>query len=278
MKPDWLKVRLDTSGKFAQTEAAMFELGLSTVCDGAHCPNKCECWGKGTATFMILGEACTRACGFCAVRKGPREGPQEDEPERLAEAVRRLGLKYVVITSVCRDDLRDGGAGHFAECVAAVKETGAKVEALIPDYSGRKLKAVVEAGPDVVAHNIETVSRLTPKVRDPRAGYEKSLKVLQEVKKLNPRMKTKSSLMLGLGETKAQVVKAMRDLRKAKVEMLTLGQYLRPSERQLPVGRYVPPAEFEELKKEAEKMGFACVSGPFVRSSYMAEELCAGVK
>ncbi len=280
-KPDWLKVRLETAGKFAETSKALFELGLSTVCDGAHCPNKCECWGKGTATFMVLGEACTRRCGFCTVKNGVMERPDETEPERLAQAVSRLRLNYVVVTSVTRDDLPDGGAAHFARCVEEAKKAKAIVEVLIPDFSGRieSLRLVVDAGPHVLGHNIETVRELTGKVRDPRAGYETSLSVLRMSKRLNPEIKTKSSLMLGLGESREQVVRTMKDLREAKVDILTLGQYLRPSDRQVPVERYVPPKEFAELKEVAEKMGFACSAGPFVRSSYMAKEMfekCGG--
>jgi len=278
MKPDWLKVRLDAGERFGETTRLLKQMGLKTVCEGAHCPNKCACWAKGTATFMVLGETCTRRCGFCTVKKGAVSVPAKDEPRRLGDAVKGLGLHYVVITSVCRDDLPDGGAGHFAKCIGAAKKSGARVEALIPDYLGSALGDILKAQPDVISHNLETVSRLSPDVRDPRAGYEKSLRVLRTVKRLDPFVKTKSSLMLGLGETRGEVMTAMEDLRMAGVDMLTLGQYLRPSARQLPVERYLPPEEFGELEFIAERMGFACAAGPFVRSSYMAEELHGKVK
>ncbi len=273
MKPEWLKTKLYTGNKFPKIASVLHELDLTTVCQGAHCPNKSTCWGRGTATFMIMGPICTRSCRFCAVQKGKPDNLDPTEPFRLAEAVERLFLKYVVITSVDRDDLVDRGAGHFASCVEEVRKIGALVEVLIPDYVGNDLETVVASGPDVIGHNIEVVSRLTPEVRDRRAGYEKSLQVLQEVKKLDGRIKTKSSLMLGIGETDKEVIGTMHDLRDAGVDMLTLGQYLRPSKNQIQVSSYVTPAEFSEFGKMAEEIGFICSSGPFVRSSFAAAEM-----
>ena len=270
MKPEWLRIRLDTGRKFAQTASVLRSLNLSTVCNGARCPNKSTCWGNGTATFMIMGQVCTRNCRFCSVASGKPEKLDESEPFRLAEAVKRLALTYTVITSVDRDDLEDGGAGHFAKCVQAVKKTEAKVEVLIPDYDRDAIKRIVDSLPDVIGHNIEVVRRLTPDVRDVRAGYEKSLEVLREVKRLNNKIKTKSSLMLGVGETQEEVMETICDLWKAGVDMLTIGQYLRPTKNQIEVARYVPPAEFSRLGKTAEDMGFVCSSGPFVRSSFNA--------
>jgi len=251
---------------------------LSTVCEEARCPNLPACWGQGTATFMILGEICTRACRFCAVKHGKPSPPDPEEPERLASAAKALGLRYVVLTSVDRDDLPDGGASHFASCIRALKKAAPnlRVEALIPDFSGQReaLEEVVEAGPDVVGHNLETVRRLTPWVRDRRAGYELSLFVLRTLKELSPKIFTKSSLLLGLGETEEEVEEALRDLREAGVDIVVLGQYLRPTSRELPVARYVPPEEFEAWRKRALSLGFrAVLSGPLVRTSFRASEV-----
>lgn len=251
---------------------------LHTVCEEAFCPNVADCWGSGTATIMLLGDVCTRSCRFCAVRSGnPRGAIDTGEPRRVAEAVAELGLRYAVLTSVCRDDLPDGGAAHFAETVRAIKMMNhdTVVEALIPDFNAdrKALEELVASGPEVVGHNIETVERLTPFLRDPRAGYRKSLKVLATIKELNHRIFTKSSIMLGLGETEEEVVAAMTDLRSVGVDMLTLGQYLRPSKKQLPVTEYVPPEKFERLKQTASRLGFRCVvAGPLVRSSYLSAE------
>jgi len=251
---------------------------LSTVCEEARCPNLPACWGQGTATFMILGEICTRACRFCAVKHGKPSPPDPEEPERLASAAKALGLRYVVLTSVDRDDLPDGGASHFASCIRALKKAAPnlRVEALIPDFSGQReaLEEVVEAGPDVVGHNLETVRRLTPRVRDRRAGYELSLFVLRTLKELSPKIFTKSSLLLGLGETEEEVEEALRDLREAGVDIVVLGQYLRPTPRELSVARYVPPEEFEAWRMRALKLGFrAVLSGPLVRTSFRASEV-----
>jgi len=282
-KPDWLKVGLPSGPSVARLQRLVGELGLHTVCQEALCPNLGECWGHGTMTVMILGEVCTRACKFCAVHTGHPGGRVDPtEPQRVAEAVRRLGLGYVVLTSVDRDDLPDGGAGQFAATVRAIKRAApaTRVEALTPDFQGdrKAVATVLEAGLDVFAHNLETVRRLTPRVRDPRAGYDQSLAVLafareyREEKGLD--YLTKSSLMVGLGETEAEIREAMADLRAAGVEVLTLGQYLRPTKNHLPVARYVPPEDFAKYRDWGYAMGFLEVfSGPLVRSSYRAERV-----
>jgi len=278
VKPGWLRVRVHPQALPAveRMERLLAELGLGTVCRSAHCPNLPSCWGQGTATFMLLGEVCTRACRFCAVRTGwPGGEVDPEEPGRIAEAVRRLGLRYVVLTSVDRDDLPDGGARHFAACIRAIRAAapGALVEALIPDFSGDReaLREVVTAGPQVVGHNLETVRRLTPEVRDGRAGYELSLSVLRTLKELEPHLVTKSSLLLGLGEAPEEVEEALSDLREAGVDIVVLGQYLRPTPAQLPVVRYVPPEEFARWEARARGMGFkAVVAGPLARTSFRA--------
>lgn len=278
-KPAWLRVEIgpDRAG-YERVCAVLREEGLHTVCESAHCPNLPTCFGAGTATFMILGDICTRACRFCAVNHGNPRPPDPTEPKRLAQAVKKLGLRYAVLTSVDRDDLPDGGASHFAACIRAIKEAApeTKVEALIPDFSGEKeaLKAVVKAGPDVVGHNLETVRRLSPLVRDRRAGYDLSLAVLRTLKALKPELLTKSSLLLGLGEEEAEVEEALWDLRQAGVDIVVLGQYLRPTPRQLPVGRYVLPSEFSAWAERARKMGFrAVVAEPLARTSFRAAEV-----
>ena len=278
VKPDWLRVEVEPSPALGRLHALLEEHRLTTVCQEARCPNLPTCWGKGTATFMILGEICTRACRFCAVKHGKPLPPDPKEPERLASAAKALGLRYVVLTSVDRDDLPDGGASQFASCIRALKEAvpGPRVEALIPDFSGdrKALANVVEAGPDVVGHNLETVRRLTPYVRDRRAGYELSLSVLRTLKELSPRTFTKSSLLLGLGEREEEVEEALWDLREAGVDIVVLGQYLRPTPRELPVACYVPPEEFESWRRRALAMGFrAVLSGPLVRTSFRASEV-----
>jgi lipoic acid synthetase len=256
--------------------AGLMGSGLKSVCQSAHCPNRSECWSHGTATFMILGELCTRACRFCAVKTGKPSAPDADEPKKLAEAVKTLGLKYVVITSVTRDDLPDGGAGHFADCVRELKRGGAKrvVETLIPDFGRDALAKLVDAKPDVISHNLETVERLTPEVRDRRAGYRKSLEVLRMVRELSEgRIITKSGIMVGFGETDDEVVRTMADARDAGVEIFTIGQYLSPGNgaRHLPVKEYVAEAKFAEYERAGYELGFRHVaSGPLVRSSYKA--------
>ncbi len=279
VKPAWLRVEVGRNRACEEAvRAVLREESLATVCESARCPNLPTCWGGGTATFLILGNICTRSCRFCAVSHGRPLPLDPTEPARLARAVNKLRLRYVVLTSVDRDDLPDGGASHFAACIRAIKEAAPEtlVEALIPDFSGQAgaLRAVVEAGPDVVGHNLETVRRLTPLVRDHRAGYDLSLQVLRTLKGFNPGLLTKSSLLLGLGEEEAEVAEALRDLRDAGVDILVLGQYLRPSAREFPVARYVSPAEFAAWEKKAKEMGFpAVLSGPLVRTSYRAAEI-----
>ena len=277
-KPPWIKVKLPAGEMYSRVRSVIRKYRLHTVCDEALCPNISECWGSGTATIMLLGDVCTRACKFCAVKTGnPRGYIDRDEPKRVAEAVKELNLDYVVLTSVTRDDLEDGGASIYAEAVRLIKEQSPKtiVEVLIPDFNNDldALKTVVESGVDVVAHNIETVERLTPKIRDPRAGYWKSLRTLKIVKDLSRRIYTKSSIMLGLGEKDEEVIKAMRDLRSVGVDILTIGQYLQPTKHHLPVVEYVTPEKFEWFKEIGVKLGFLYVaSGPLVRSSYRAGE------
>ncbi|MEA3356535.1 MAG: lipoyl synthase [Candidatus Bipolaricaulota bacterium] len=281
-RPKWLRVRAPTARETAGMKAVRSVLSryrLTTVCQGARCPNAVECWGNRTATFMLLGKICTRCCRFCAVPTGNPEGKVDwDEPERLAEACKELGLNYVVLTSVDRDDLADGGAALFAASINAVKAQcpGSKVEALIPDFSGNEssIRKVIEAGPDVIGHNLETVRRLTPAMRDPRAGYDLSLQVLSQCKRIAKSSFIKSSLMLGLGETRTEIITALHDLRVSGVDAVTLGQYLQPTEKNVPVNRYLTPQEFEELAADARGLGFRLViSGPLVRSSYHAERL-----
>lgn len=279
--PRWLK-REVPKGNFGNFTAGLLEeFGLETVCDNAKCPNRMECYSQKTATFMILGAVCTRPCGFCAVDRGRPAPLAADEPQRVAEAAARLGLKHVVITSVTRDDLPDGGADHFARCVHAVRErTGAAVEVLTPDFVGNlaALDHVIDAAPDVFNHNTETVPRLYRKVRGPKSDYRWTLALIRRVKERNPGIRTKSGLMLGLGETRDELLDVLADLRAAGCDFLTLGQYLTPSaqtaDHYLPVVRYIPPEEFAELGREAKALGFAQVaSGPFVRSSYHAREM-----
>lgn len=276
-KPSWLRVDLPKGEKYSYLKGTLRKLNLNTVCEEARCPNIAECWGGGTATFMVLGDVCTRGCRFCAVKTSKR-GISVDpgEPDKLARAVKAMGLDYVVITSVDRDDLPDQGANHFAEVVRRVKqEAKIPVEVLIPDFQGElaALEAIVHSGPDVIAHNLETVRRLTPLVRDRRATYEQSLQVLERVKGLNPAIYTKSSLMLGLGEKREEIQQAFFDLRQKKVDFLTLGQYLKPTPKHLDVKEYLTPSQFDDLALLAKSYGFKyTASGPLVRSSYRAGE------
>jgi lipoic acid synthetase len=262
------------------TDRLLEELRLETVCDNARCPNRMECYAHKTATFMILGNVCTRPCGFCAVAKGKTQPLEDDEPERVAEASARLGLAHVVVTSVTRDDLPDGGAEHFYRTVLAVRRrTGAAVEVLTPDFKDKPgaLERVVEAAPEVFNHNTETVPRLYREVRGRKSHYPWTLELLSRVKELNPDIRTKSGLMLGLGEEREELLDTLADLLDVGCDYLTLGQYLRPSPDHLPVVRYVPPGEFDELGRLAKGMGFSRVaSGPFVRSSYHARDMAEG--
>lgn len=275
--PKWLKRNVPLGNSNFFTDKLLGELKLTTVCEEAKCPNRMECWSQKTATFMILGSVCTRPCGFCSVDKGRTEPLEIDEPERVAEAAARLGLAHVVITSVTRDDLPDGGAEHFYRSVLAVREkTGAAVEVLTPDFLGKPgaVERVVEARPEVFNHNTETVPRLYREVRGRKSDYRWTLALLRRVKELDPSIKTKSGLMLGLGETRDELLDVLADLVEAGCDMLTLGQYLQPTLEHLPVVRYVPPEEFDELGALAKAMGFKSVaSGPFVRSSYHAREM-----
>jgi len=277
-KPEWLKIKPPGGEAYTRLKTQLRERNLHTVCEEARCPNVEECWGGGTATLMLLGDTCTRACSFCAVKTGRQPPPLDaGEPAKTAESVELMQLEYVVLTSVDRDDLPDGGAQHFADSIRAVRERcpDTLVEVLIPDFQGREapLATLVAARPDVVAQNLETVERLTHPVRDPRAGYRQTLELLARVKRLAPGMLTKSSLMLGLGETPEEVRAAMRDLRAADVDFLTFGQYLAPSRRHLPVEEYVTPERFDAWREEGEQLGFRYVaSGPLVRSSYRAGE------
>jgi lipoyl synthase len=275
--PEWLRLKLPTSNTFAHTRSLLDELKLHTVCESARCPNHWECWSKATATFMIAGDRCTRACGFCAVSTSKPLALEADEPARVAEATRRMGLKHVVVTAVARDDLADGGADHFRRTIAAVRELnpGIIIEVLVPDFLDRddSIDAVLSANPHIYNHNLETVRRLTPAVRH-RATYDRSLSVLAKVKaRRGSSIHTKSGMMLGLGETVGEVLEAMRDLRDSGCDILTLGQYLQPSLRHLPVVEFVHPDQFAEYQRAAEEMGFVHVaSGPMVRSSYHADE------
>ncbi len=272
-KPSWLKVRLPHGDAWRHVEEVLASHGLHTVCDEARCPNKGECWGAGTATFMIMGDICTRGCRFCAVRTAKRGRPLDpEEPRRLAEAVKALHLTYAVITSVDRDDLPDRGAGHFAACIRAVRELSpdTKIEVLIPDYRGTELEHVLAAKPDILAHNVETVRRLQP-VRDQRASFDKSIQTLREAHGAG--IPTKTSLLLGLGETEEEVLQALKELRSAGVSIVVMGQYLRPTPQETPVVAYISPAQFAEYARKARSLGFASVvSAPFARTSYHAQE------
>lgn len=275
--PEWLRLKLPTTSSYNQTRSLLHDLRLHTVCESAKCPNHWECWSKGTATFMIAGDRCTRACGFCAVTTAKPYALEADEPARVAEATHRMKLRHVVITAVARDDLPDGGAEHFRRTIEAVRalNPGAIVEVLVPDFNNRdaSIDTVLSASPDIFNHNLETVRRLTPRVRS-RATYDRSLSVLAKVKAKRGRtIYTKSGLMLGLGETEAELLTALGDLRSVGCDILTLGQYLQPTLKHLPVAEFIPPSEFAEYGQRASQMGFLHVaSGPLVRSSYHADE------
>jgi lipoic acid synthetase len=277
-KPTWIKVRPPTGERYLQLKEMMKELKLATVCQEAQCPNMGECWGGGTATIMLMGEVCTRGCRFCNVKTGNPKGKLDlEEPQKVAYAVSQMTLDYIVLTSVDRDDLPDEGSGHFAQTVSLLKELSPNllVEVLTPDFKGNEeyIAKIVSSGPDVFAHNIETVERLTPRVRDPRAKYGQSLRVLQFAKEVKPSVVTKSSIMLGLGETDEEVRQTLRDLRSVGCDVVTFGQYLQPKARHLPVEEFVTPEKFVQWQTESEAMGFLYVaSGPLVRSSYRAGE------
>lgn len=278
-KPDWLRVRIQGGKTFERVNEIVREHGLATVCEEAKCPNMSECWNSGTATIMLLGDVCTRACRFCAVNTGnPKGWLDPEEPAKTARSVQLMNLKYVVLTSVNRDDLEDGGAGQYAACVLRVKQENpdTAVEALTPDFLGvlADVETVVDSGIEVFAQNVETVKRLTHPVRDPRASYEQTLEVLAHAKRYRPDVLTKTSLMLGLGETEEEIVQCMDDLREAQVDILTFGQYLQPTKNHYPIARYVTPDEFEQYRQWGLEKGFLeVVSGVFVRSSYRAEQV-----
>ncbi len=281
-KPEWLKVKTSASEKRQAVETLLQKLTLSTVCSEASCPNICECFGRGTATFMILGRECTRNCTFCCVGRETPRPLDPDEPKNVAKATAELGLRHVVVTSVTRDDLPDGGAGHFAETIRQIRSAcpDTVVEVLIPDFKGdgAALRTVTDAAPDIVNHNVETVKRLYPEVR-PMAVYERSLDLLAHVKKNAPNIYTKSGVMVGLGETEEEVVEVMRDLRSVGCDILTVGQYLAPSKQHHPVVEYVHPDVFASYKETAERLGFSYVaSAPLVRSSYNADRANAALR
>ena len=279
-KPKWLKIKISTNDNFSNIKSTLRSHNLHTVCEEAHCPNISECWNTGTATFMLMGDTCTRGCKFCAVKTGnPMKELDINEPKKLARALAEIRLfDYVVLTSVNRDDLKDGGSSHFAECINEIKKAYPEIiiEVLIPDFKGDEaaLKKIVDAKPQVIAHNIETVERLQKNVRDIRANYAQSLLVLENAKRMNPKVYTKSSIMLGLGETDEEVIKSMKDLREVNVDILTLGQYLRPTDWHIPISSFVAPSKFDYFRQKALELGFLfCAAGPFVRSSYKAGEL-----
>lgn len=277
-KPDWLRVRAPGGGKYVQIRDDLRRKSLHTVCEEARCPNIGECWSGGTATFMLLGDTCTRACAFCAVKTGnPRGRIDLDEPRKLADSVADSGLEYVVLTMVDRDDLEDGGAGQIAASIDAIRERSPEVliEILSGDLRGQlsAIRQILDSGPDVFGHNVETVERLSPEVRDRRASYRTSLDILASAKSMSPTVYTKSSIMLGVGERESEVIATMKDLRERSVDLLTIGQYLRPSPRHLPVAEYVFPDQFDRLRDIGLELGFSYVAaGPLVRSSYRAGE------
>ena len=276
-KPVWLRVRAPAGENYTKVKQSLRSLTLHTVCEEARCPNISECWETGTATIMIMGDICSRGCRFCAVNSGKPVLLDAGEPERVAKAIKDWRLRYVVITSVCRDDLEDGGAEHIAKTIKAIKLLCPTiiVESLIPDFRGddSSIKKIIKSEPEVISHNIETVPRLTPKVRDARASYEQSLLVLKKIKDINSLIYTKSSIMLGLGESEEEVIRTIKNLRSVGVNILTIGQYLQPTPKHLPVIEFIAPEKFNWFREIAERMGFVYVaSGPLVRSSYRAAE------
>lgn len=277
-KPDWIKVKALSEDSYNKITTISNRYNLHTICKEALCPNINECWSAKTATFLLMGETCTRNCRFCSVKTGNPEGYLDnEEPYNIAKAIQDLGLKYVVLTSVDRDDLSDGGAGHFAQTIAEIKKlnNGVIVEVLIPDFNGNidSLRKIIEANPDIVGHNVETVERLTPLIRDRRASYELSLNTLRAIKDINISMLTKSSIQVGLGETQQEIESVLMDLKNYKVDIVTIGQYLRPTEKQIPVQEYIKPEMFKEYEKYAQDLDFLhVISAPLARSSYKAAE------
>lgn len=275
MRPEYVKVKIPSGEAYSRIKRTLRDRSLFTVCEEARCPNVAECWDNGTATFMIMGSNCSRGCRFCAVTHGNMLPLDPEEPHKVVQSARIMGLSYVVVTSVDRDDLPDQGASHFARVIRELKKEDILVEALVPDFRGEKdlIEKIIEESPAVLAHNLETVRSLTPEVRDPRAGYEQSLNVLNHIKQVNPDQLTKSSIMLGLGETDDEVEQTMIDLRENGVDILTIGQYLRPSKMQLPVVEYTQIDRFKSLESLGYSLGFSFVaSGPLVRTSYRAAE------
>ena len=282
-KPDWLKIKIPSGEDYLRVKKTLRTYNLNTVCEESSCPNVSKCWESGTATIMIMGNMCTRVCRFCDVSSGRPAPLDPDEPKRVAEAIKQWNLRYIVITSVCRDDLKDGGAAHFAKTIKSVKLAcpNTIVEPLIPDfnYDSNSIKKIIESEPEVVSHNIETVRRLSSKVRDSRATYDQSLSVLKKIKEINPKIYTKSSFMVGHGETKEEVIQTASDLKSANVDVITAGQYLQPSLNHLPVSEYVHPEKFASYQKIFEEMGFLhVVVGPFVRSSFQAADFIEKIK
>ena len=282
-KPDWLKIKIPSGEDYLRVKKTLRTYNLNTVCEESSCPNVSKCWESGTATIMIMGNMCTRVCRFCDVSSGRPSPLDPDEPKRVAEAIKQWNLRYIVITSVCRDDLEDGGAAHFAKTIKSVKLAcpNTIVEPLIPDfnYDSDSIKKIIESEPEVVSHNIETVRRLSSKVRDSRATYDQSLSVLRKIKEINPKIYTKSSFMVGHGETKEEVIQTASDLKSANVDVITAGQYLQPSLNHLPVVEYVHPEKFASYQKIFEEMGFLhVVVGPFVRSSFQAADFIEKIK
>ncbi|NQU63246.1 MAG: lipoyl synthase [SAR324 cluster bacterium] len=277
-KPDWIRTKIAVAGNLVQKFQDHLHVPLTTVCEEANCPNKGTCWGSGTATFMLMGDTCTRACRFCAVKTAKIPAPlDEAEPDKLVTTLKNLKLKYVVLTTVDRDDLQDQGAGHIRKCIELIRNALPQiiVEILIPDFRGDEqlIRTVIRAAPQVIGHNLECTRSVTRKVRDPRAGYDRSLGVLEKIKQLSTGIYSKSSLMLGFGESEAEVLEAMADLRSVKTDFLTLGQYLQPNRTKLPVSKFIHPEKFEWLREKGLEMGFDYVaSGPLVRSSYQAAE------
>ena len=282
-KPDWLKIKIPSGEDYLRVKKTLRTYNLNTVCEESSCPNVSKCWESGTATIMIMGNMCTRVCRFCDVSSERPSPLAPDEPKRVAEAIKQWNLRYIVITSVCRDDLEDGGAAHFAKTIKSVKLScpNTIVEPLIPDfnYDSDSIKKIIESEPEVVSHNIETVRRLSSKVRDSRATYDQSLSVLKKIKEINPKIYTKSSFMVGHGETKEEVIQTASDLKSANVDVITAGQYLQPSLNHLPVVEYIHPEKFASYQKIFEEMGFLhVVVGPFVRSSFQAADFIEKIK
>jgi len=278
IRPSWLKMKIPSGENYLKVRKTLQKYNLHTVCEEASCPNVSECWGVGTATIMIMGDVCSRGCKFCNVKTGKPFELDSEEPQHVAEAIKDWNLRYVVITSVCRDDLPDEGSGHFARTIQCIKSEcpNTVVESLIPDFSGNEkfIKTIVKVKPNVIGHNVETVKRLSPSIRDLRANYKQSLKVLKYVKELDSGIFTKSSLMLGLGESEEEILQTAQELRDVDVDMITLGQYLQPSLSHLPVKEFVTPEKFYQLKLDLKKLGFLHVeSGPFVRSSFRASDV-----